>query len=208
MKKLVLKTSFITFGVTIILLVSVFGILSLFVPYEMSDFSLSIGLDTLSGDYAYQEYERSGSVRYLARSFEIASQGGSAQKAEHRFELLIEHEEFDSYCEKQDANSAQSSTTPHYRYRDYIYGRGACVKYRLAKTEAEMRRVCRFALDNTGESFRSGNPYVLLAIDAANKNDGSFCKILLEETDSSGMEFEQNSDYASIRKILEGCANE
>lgn len=208
MKKLVFKTSLITFGVTLIMLVSVFGVLSLCVPYKMSDFSLTIGLDTLGGDYAYQEYERSGSIVYLARSFEIASKGGNAQKADNRFSLLVAHDGFEEYCAQQDGKTSQDNAAPRYRYKDYIYGRGACVKYRLAKTETEKRKACKFALEHTDKEFIAGNPVVLLAIEAASNRDGAFCALLLDEIDGSGIEFEQNSDYANIRKIMEGCVNE
>lgn len=208
MKKLVVKTSLITLGVTLILLLSVFGVLSLCVPYKMSDFTNAIGLETLSGDYAYQEYERSGDVEYLARSFEIAARHGGARKADERFGLLIAHEKFDELCAKRDEAAAEDTATPRYRYRDYVYGHGACVKYRLAKTETERRRVCEFAVAQTDEAFEAGNPVIWLTVEAVGKKDGAFCALLLEELEHGGRSFNKESeDYKNIVKYLEG-ANE
>ena len=76
MRKIVLKTAIITLGVTIILAVAVFGIVSLIAPAQMMRLTLSLGLDRIGADYAFQEYERSGDVDYLARSFEICAAGG------------------------------------------------------------------------------------------------------------------------------------
>lgn len=209
MKKLVVKTSFITLGVCLILILSLFGLLSLLVPYAMANFTSNLGLDTLSGDYAYQEYERSGDINYLARSFEIAAERGGARKADERFELLVAHEKFEEYCLSRDGSTdgAQSGSAA-YRYEDYVYGQGACVKYRLAVTETEKAAVCAFALAHTKDSFPSGNPVVLLTVEAANKKDGAFCAMLLTRLRADGRDFSESTDYASIIKILEECANE
>ena len=67
MRKLVLKTALLTLGVLLVLAVAVFGVLSLCAPALVCDFTASLGMETVSADYAYQEYQRSGSLSYLAR---------------------------------------------------------------------------------------------------------------------------------------------
>lgn len=208
MRKLVVKTSFITLGVCLILLLSLFGVLSLCVPYEMSKFTANLGLYTLSGDYAYQEYERSGDIEYLARSFEIAAERGGARKAESRFTNLIAHEEFEAYCTQRDEQLAQQTDVPPYKYKDYVYGRGARAKYRLAQTAEEKERVCAFALEYTENSFPAGNPVMTLAVEGATKRDAVFCAMLLKELQSGECAFAQNANYTSIVKILEEFKNE
>ncbi len=207
MRKLVVKTSFITLGVCLILLLSLFGVLSLCVPYEMSKFTANLGLYTLSGDYAYQEYERSGDIKYLARSFEIAAERGGARKAESRFAGLIAHEDFETYCAERDEQMAQLETPP-YKYKDYVYGRGSRAKYRLAKTEDEKEIVCAFAIEYTEDSFPAGNPVMTLAVEGASKQDGALCAMLLEKLQNGGRNFADNADYTSIVKILEEFKNE
>lgn len=178
------------------MLLSLFGVLSLFVPYEMSNFTYSLGLYTLSGDYAYQEYERSGDINYLARSFEIAYRHGSARKAETRFDCLVAHEGFSDYCAAIDA--AEEDTI---RSEDFFYGMGACVKYRLAKTEEEKRAVCAFAMEHTADSFPSGNPMMALSVEGANKQDEAFCSLLLSALQGE-RSFEENEYYTNIVKFL------
>ena len=52
MKKLILKTAFITLGVTIVLAFAVFGIVSLVAPAQMMELTLSLGLDRIGAVYA------------------------------------------------------------------------------------------------------------------------------------------------------------
>ena len=189
-----------------ILLLSLFGVLSLCVPYEMSKFAANLGLYTLSGDYAYQEYERSGDIEYLARSFEIAAERGGARKADSRFEGLIAHKDFKTYCSERDAQ--MSADTPQYKYEDYVYGRGARAKYRLAKTAEEKEKVCEFAILHTEAAFPAGNPVVTLAIEGATKEDGAFCAMLLRKVQSGEREFAHNDYYTDIVNILEEFKSE
>ena len=56
MRKIIFKTIFITLGIVLILAISAFGILSFAAPKTMMQFAASLGLDAISGDYAYQEY--------------------------------------------------------------------------------------------------------------------------------------------------------
>ena len=102
MRKIVFKTIFITLGVVLILAISAFGILSFAAPKAMMSFTSSLGLDAISGDYAYQEYRRSGDIEYLARAFEIAAFEGRSDAAAERFEELYENEGFSDYCKAQD----------------------------------------------------------------------------------------------------------
>ena len=62
MRKIVLKTALVTLGVVIVLAVAAFGIASLCIPATMSELTYSLGMDLISSDYAYQEYERSGGL--------------------------------------------------------------------------------------------------------------------------------------------------
>ena len=62
MKKLVLKTALITFGAAVLLGVLILMILCFAAPKTMMDFTASMGMDGLSGNFAYSEYERSGDL--------------------------------------------------------------------------------------------------------------------------------------------------
>lgn len=196
MKKLILKTALITFGVAIVLAISVFGIVSLSAPYAMMKFTASIGLETISGDYAFQEYERSGSIECLARSFLIAAENGKYASAEDRFEKICgEEERFEQYCKEVSVPSQEG--VPAYSYRDYVMGRAACVKYALKRSDA-----ISFAVENTEKNFPAGNPCVALAAAAASAKDGETCSALASALRGGG--FEESNYFLNIVSILEG----
>ncbi len=209
MRKLVLKTAFITLGVVIVLAVAAFGIASLCVPSVMSDLTYSLGMETMSADYAYQEYERSGSLAYLARSFELAATHRRDESADARFDQLYANDGFEALCEERDAQTPPvvvAGVEVTYSYRDYVCGLGACVKYRLASSQEEYADALALALDETEQSFPAGNPVYMLATEAAGEADGSFCSLLLQELE--GGAFEHNERYENLINILEVIADE
>ena len=208
MKKIIIKTALITLGIALVLAVAVFGIVSFCFPYVMIDFTASLGMKNLSGDYAYQEYERSGNVECLARSFVIAAEHGNDRTAEDRFVILygedasVAREKFDSYCASCEVDSSQAGNV-EISMRSYILGLASRVRYRLAKTSEEKRQeVCAFAIRVTEQTFPQGNPVVYLAVEAIDKGDSAFCTLLLTELAEAG--FEENADYQAIIKLLEG----
>ncbi len=196
MKKLILKTAFITLGVALVLAISVFGIVSLSAPYAMMNFTASMGLETISGDYAFQEYERSGNIDCLVRSFLIAAESENYKSAEDRFEIICEEEDlFEEYCKT--ASVPEREGVPAYSYRDYVMGRAACVKYLLKREDA-----LSFAIGETAKSFPEGNPVVALAALAASRKDAAFCASVLDALPGAG--FEDSDYYRNIITILEG----
>lgn len=202
MKKLILKTALATLGVILILAVALFGILSLVAPAVMMDFTESIGLPSISGDYAWQEYERSGNMDCLARSFLTAAEHGENKKAAERFEEFYrDREAFSAYCEKQ---SIAGDDLPAYlqeiSYRDYVCGKAAQVKLRLARTDEQKDEAIRFAISETASSFPSGNPVVSLAVEAAGNGNAAVCARILELI--AGEHFDQNTEYLTITSIL------
>ena len=212
MKKTILRTALITLGISIVMLIAVFGVMSFCFPYVMMDFTASLGMKNLSGDYAYQEFERSGSVECLARSFVIAAEQGSDRTADNRFVILYGDEDsearerFEQYCASYKVDSSGAGNV-EVSMRSYILGLASRVKYRLAKTSDEKRQdACKFAIEVTEQSFPQGNPVIYLAIDAIEKEDGEFCQLLRAAL--ADADFEQNSDYNMIVKLLEGVSNE
>lgn len=183
MKKIVLRTIWITLGVALILGISIFGILSFCAPAVMMDFSASLGLTGISGDYAYQEYLQSGDIACLAHAFETAASSGRDLVAETRFDLLYENEGFDEFCTAQDQKSVAGA--PKLGYRSTVCGYAAEIKYRLAETEEDKDAVCDFAIGETNAEFPAGNPVYFLANEAAEKKDGAFCTLLAEKLRAS-----------------------
>ncbi|MGN1077299.1 MAG: hypothetical protein ACI4ST_02170, partial [Candidatus Gallimonas sp.] len=156
MKKLVLKTAIITFVVTAVLAIAAFGVTSFLAPSVMMRFTASLGLESVSGDYAYQEYERSGDLSYLARSFLIAADRDSDKKANERFTVLYgedgseRREAFSAYCAEYTVDdSSLPESARGLEYRMYLCGRAAVVRYRLADGAEAEGAVCDFAVSET-----------------------------------------------------------
>lgn len=208
MKKTITRTALLTLGITIIIAIAVFGIVSFCLPSVMMDFTASLGMKSLSGDYAYQEYERSGNIDCLVRSFVIAAEKENDRIADDRFGILYgedgseERDKFDKYCDGYKVDSSEAGNVS-VTMRSYILGLASRVKYRLAKTSEEKREsVCAFAIQATDKSFPQGNPVIYLSVEAIEKRDGAFCKLLRENI--ADAEFEQNEDYHNIVELLEG----
>ena len=208
-RNIVFKTIFITFGVALILAIAVFGIVSLAAPATMMRFTESLGLTEVSGDYAFQEYERSGSISCLANSFIISAEHKKDKTAESRFELLYHYESekttFAEFCREQDervTGGTEDAPEPYAEgtYRAYVCGLAACVKYRLAESEEDFAAVIEFAVGETQKSFPVGNPAIALAMEAAKAKDGSFCKELLSALEAG--EFDETADYSAVAGIL------
>ncbi len=208
MKRTITRTALLTLGITIIIAIAVFGIVSFCVPSVMMDFTASLGMKSLSGDYAYQEYERSGNIDCLVRSFVIAAEKENDRIADDRFEVLYgedgseQRDKFEAYCDGYKVDSSEAGNVS-VTMRSYILGLASRVKYRLAKTSEEKREsVCAFAVQATDKSFPSGNPVIYLSVEAVEKRDGAFCKLLLENIGDA--DFEHNKDYQKIVGLLEG----
>ena len=204
MRKLVLKTALITLGVVLVLAVAAFGVISLCAPAVMCDFTLSLGMERVSADYAYPEYQRSDARACLARSVELAA-GRNDAKAEERFDLLYAAEGFDEMCAARDAQQTSSDIRLG-SYHDYLCGVGACVKYRLADTQEEYEEALALALAETDTSFPVANPLYMLSVEAASADDAAFCASLLEAL--QGASFTQNTGYTNIETILKEVASE
>lgn len=211
-KKTISRTIWITLSVLIILGISAFGILSFCAPSMMMDFSDSLGLTGISGDYAYQEYLQSGDIDCLARSFETAAVVGRDKIAATRFEALYENEQFDSYCAEQDESDYAGA--PKLVYRSYVCGLAVEVKYRLCATDEERAEVCNFALTETKADFPENNPLFVLANMAIEKKDVAFCASLAEtmktsnkfgllRTESERPKDEQSEGYLRYQNTIE-----
>lgn len=208
MRKIVFKTIFITLGVVLILAISAFGILSFAAPKAMMSFTSSLGLDAISGDYAYQEYRRSGDIEYLARAFEIAAFEGRSDAAAERFEELYKNEGFSDYCKAQDGVEL-GEDIPENNYRSYACSLGASALYAVAETDDEKLEVYTFALSETSGEFEGNNPLCSLSSAAAGAGDAAFCKTILDNMQKeqkfnalrAQSAFEDESEYTEGYKL-------
>lgn len=217
MKKLILKTALITLGVVLILALSLFGIVSFCSPVSMMNFFNSLGLESIGGDYAEQEYRNSGDLRYLAHAFEVAAEAKKYELANKRFSMLYGEtpegrQAFYDLCneiDKEDlpatlpGGSALPPEVLAIGYRSAICGRAAQVKYYIADTPEEQEDVINFAVSETGEEFTLECPFVQLSAAALGQNDSVFCARLRERLLSESKFNRENEFYKNIESLLE-----
>lgn len=192
MKKLILKTAIITLCITLVLAISIFGIISFGAPAAMMDFTASLGLKSASGDYAYEYYTRSAELPYLARSAELAYDCKDYETAHERLCALIENEGFSDLCAARDEATQNAGS-----YAQYVFGMTACAKYRLGEKDA----AAEFAVRNTPADFPEYSAAVSLALEGIAANDGEFCASFRETLISAN--FENSKALQDILNILE-----
>ncbi len=158
-----------------------------------------MGMGSVSGHFAYKEYERSGDLDCLARSFLIAQENGDDETALSRWDELYKNDGFSAYCER---TAPEEEDLPAYRYRDYLSGCAARVMYRLSDSDEKKRAALAFALSETLSSFPAGNPVVALAAEATERGDGGFLEEIRAALRRS--DFEHNDDYLRLAGSTEG----
>ncbi len=209
MKKLILKTALITVGITLVLAVSVFGIVSFAAPSVLMRLTDSLGMEAISGDYAYEEYARSGDLACLSRAFQIAERKGENHKAAERFETLYEDPSFGEFCEEQEdisvtrknEETGEEEVLWSVGYRAYLCGRAACVAARLSDTDEEKGMTIDFAFKETESSFPARNPVVALAAELGNNKP--FAELLLSRLESETKFDKSAAAYGAIVQILQ-----
>lgn len=198
MKKLIIRTAVITLCGFLFCGALILVILSFAAPRVMMDFTGRMGMESLAGNFAYSEYEKSGDVDCLARAFLVAAEEGEDKKASERWDMLYAEEKFDTYCTEKGENMEE--LPPDYSYRDILTGNAARVKYRLAKTDEEKAAALTFAMSETAESFPAGNPVIALAAEAISQGDTAFAGII--KTQLSAAAFDRNADYLRLVEAL------
>lgn len=215
MRKVILKTALITFAVAVILGISAFGIASFVTPAAMMRLCDSLGLESISGDYAYQQYQLNGDIDYLARAFEIAAAKKKDSVAVSRFNELYGEEDserralFGEYCAQQ--NPPEDSRVPGsvlgYDYRSVVCAQAALAKYRLAVTDADKAEVCAFAIAETGFELAAECPVVALAAESTGRGDKAFSALLLNAMKNGNFNT-GNNFYIRTANILEESIHE
>ncbi len=201
MKKLILKTALITFVSALVVVAAVFGSLSLFAPAVMSRFTASMGLETLSGDYAYSAYQRSGEIEYLAYSCEVSATHEESV-AVKRYEELFAVEGFSVYCGTRDEKVEESMKAYVSTYEQFSYGNYACALYRENRKKDAIKAV----LDRSQSPVPKNGALYLLANEGIRKGDKEFCKTLAQRLTESA--FANDEHCKTIISDLEVYANE
>lgn len=152
--RLIVKTVVSTLIATLILLVAMFGILSLCFPQTMMKITYSMGFDKSSVNFSVTAYERFGMAEYAGYGADVALQANLHGQAESCIESLIANERFDAYCDQRNEQltGEQRNTTMQAYYR-----RQLCLSIYW---QGDGERAVNRALELMGDTFAAGNPLV------------------------------------------------
>lgn len=203
MKRLILQTALTTLAVAFLLAVALFGLISHYSPATMMRLCGEIGLNGISGDYAYRAYEREGDISYLAYSARVGAESGEYAKAVSRFEILFssDREVLLRFCEEQDASLDDMSAYLKGSYYDYLSGLYVRSEYLIGEKEQALS----LATELTEESFPSGNPFIVLTVTAVDARDADYCQVLSDKMQEIGY---SSPTYQEFHLILEEYLNE
>ncbi len=152
--KLIVKTVVNTLIAVLVLLVAMFGILSLFFPQTMMKITYSMGFDKSSVNFSVTAYERFGVAEYAGYGADVALQASLHGQAETCIESLLADDGFESYCNSRNEQltGEQRNTTMQAYYR-----RQLCLSIYW---QGDGERAVNRALELMGDTFAAGNPLV------------------------------------------------
>ena len=122
MKNLVVKTAIITLASIVSIMAVTFGALCAFMPKTVAGFFENLGSKTASVFFYQKQYQKTNKIDDLIVVIDCAYLMEDLVLQEKYIKELINHDDFSSYCQKQDAeNQGKISTQEYYEgYYDAV----------------------------------------------------------------------------------------
>lgn len=195
--KVILRTFLTTLTAIIILVASMFLALICVFPQTMMELTYNMGMESSSIYFAEDAYRRTDDVGYIAYATEVAILDDNNAKIVKCGEKLIKDKDFDTYCQKKDAQ-AQIKTS----YEQYVYGQICVAMYKNGKKDEAIERA--FALiENT---FPYNNAVVALLLAANTAQDVQTIEVIkgkMNELQEEGLDDASKAELEAILVRLE-----
>lgn len=162
MKKLVIKTTLITFVSFVCTIVAAFGAFAIFAPGSVAGFFDGVGNYSASVFFYEKQFEKSGDIRDLKTLVDKINRENDLELAEKYLALIVNHEDFDAFCEDEDAKH-KNFTTKEYYVSEYALSLDGNGKLSEALSVSES-----FVTDN---GYTKNNPFRFLVAKYANSGD-------------------------------------
>ena len=157
MKKLVIKTTCITLASLIVAFAIFFGAASLFAPGWVGGIFDGVGNYSASVFFYEKQYEKSGDIDDLnTLVLKIDIKNDSSRAAKY-FGKMVEHQDFEEFCNSQDGGGSTISTN------EYYFG---CYVLALAyngKLDDAIEKANTFV----GNTYTKNNPFRMLVMEYA-----------------------------------------
>lgn len=149
LKKIIIKSAFITLGILAGCAVLVFAVLSLGFPSTVARWSYQLGNYGMATKYAALYYSYTGETEDLALCAEYSIISGKDSYIIKYCEKLIDRDDFAQYCAEYDAAITEAYPSLKYSYRQDIYGKLAQAYY----SSGDMQSAIGTAVEAVAEDY-------------------------------------------------------
>lgn len=197
--KLVLRTVAITMASVIGACLVVFGALTLFTPVTLARFFDGMGMEKSAVSFYEKQYNKTGDINDLSVLVMKIDGKNDSVRAEEYLAVLVLHDDFESYCDLQDAGQETSLSA-----KEYYSGQYAVILCKNAKVSEALDFAKGFVTEN---GYTDYNPYsVVLTEVGASLGEENLGKI---KADISTLEL--SGEQASYRdgdlSVIDGLLN-
>ena len=130
MKSIIIKSALAGLGIAVGCAIIVFAVLSLGFPGTLCGWCEQLGNYGFAVRYASLYYAYTDKIADLGRCADDSILAENDEYITEYCTLLVDHEEFNAYCELRDEEMAESQPLLGFSYRQYIYGAVSSAYYR------------------------------------------------------------------------------
>jgi len=191
--KLVVKTAVKTALIILLIFAVSFTIFNIACPQHMATVLESVGSYGMAVKYANLRYTYTGDGYDLARCFDDSVLDEDDEKLVAYGEELIAHKDFDSVCERKNAQFGG-----YFDYRHKVYSALAKSYYTLGEADKAIEVALK---DNGTTSFERSNSLMVLADRIIKQKDTASAKELI--TALKGISSTSEEDINNLNAVLE-----
>ncbi len=224
LKKIIIKSAFITLGILAGCAVLVFAVLSLGFPSTVARWSYQLGNYGMATKYAALYYSYTGETEDLALCAEYSIISGKDSYIIKYCEKLIDRDDFAQYCAEYDAAITEAYPSLEYSYRQDIYGKLAQAYYSSGDMQSAIGTAVEAVaedcdrkqyalgeeLDCTITCFPVSNAIGSLALKIISSGDGDAANYLLQifqKVQTEKLVSEQLTYFTKLQTYLQNIAS-
>lgn len=193
MKKLVLKTTFITVISLIAILGVVFLSFSIFAPKQVAGFFEFFNNPYLAVRFYEKHYENTKDINDLYVVVTKVNSQTQAQEAERYIGYFVEHEEFDSFCEQVD-----QKTTSAYTTKEYVFGKLVEATYINSGIEKALAKAGELAIKY---GYTIANPFYILYTSQAESLSKAEHGLMMLKIDEIFLQLDETEQQFAFRDL-------
>ena len=157
MKKTILKTVAITVAVLVAVTCLLYVCLMIFSPVTLGKLWDGLGSYDLSVKYYEKQYDKTGDINDLSAFTVKLDEKGDAERTAKYLSVMVDREDFNSFCTKSDDNSGYGFSA-----RDYYYGKYTVATFYFGGLDSALN----VAEKCVNEKYSAHSPFYVLMAEA------------------------------------------